>query len=75
MIAARTLDLSIGTKRASSVDVPLEGKQHPMSPRAHLWLRIAAIATILAVQFGPRIWGSPSGRQTTSAKMAVAEAR
>jgi hypothetical protein len=46
-----------------------------MSPRAHFWLRLAALAAILAVQFGPRLWTGSSVRPAAGAKMAAAETR
>jgi hypothetical protein len=32
-----------------------------MSERVHFWLRVASLVTILAAEFGPRLWsGAPS---------------
>jgi len=43
-----------------------------MSTRAHFWFRIAAVATIVAAQFGPRLWsGSPGSGSTNSAGAAT----
>jgi hypothetical protein len=46
-----------------------------MSERAHFWIRIAAVAVILAAEFGPH-WSGPSKQPTARAAMtAVAAAR
>jgi len=42
-----------------------------MSERFHFWLRVAALAAILAAEFGPRLWGAP---QPGSPRVAPREA-
>ncbi len=71
VIVAQLADLSIGTKRAWRFVQRLSS----MSPRAHFWLRVAALVAILGVQFGPRLWNGASVRPATGAKMAAAETR
>jgi hypothetical protein len=48
-----------------------------MSVRSHFWLRVLGIVTILAAQFGPRIWSSTTGSSTPApnAKVAAVDAR
>jgi hypothetical protein len=45
-------------------------EQHPMTQRAHFWLRIAGLALILAAEFGPRLWatgGAPAPSRVAAA--------
>ena len=44
-----------------------------MSSRVHFWLRILSLATILAAQFGPRIWAPAGSGQAV--KVAVTDNR
>jgi hypothetical protein len=45
-----------------------------MSERSHFWLRVIGLAVILAVEFGPRLWGAvPSASPSPTG--AVAETR
>jgi hypothetical protein len=44
-----------------------------MSTRAHFWFRIVAVATIVAAQFGPRVWaGSGAANSADAATRVVA---
>jgi hypothetical protein len=45
-----------------------------MSPRAHLWLRLAGLALILAAEFVPRLW-TPGPPSAPSTSMVAADLR
>ncbi|HXX65560.1 MAG TPA: hypothetical protein VEK07_00145 [Polyangiaceae bacterium] len=37
---------------------------HSVSERMHFWLRVAALAAILAAEFGPKLWSSAQSAPT-----------
>jgi hypothetical protein len=41
-----------------------------MSDQAHFWLRLVGLSVILALEFGPRVWGSPPAPTTSTASVA-----
>jgi hypothetical protein len=41
-----------------------------MSDQAHFWLRVVGLSVILALELGPRLWGSPQAPTTSTASVA-----
>jgi len=75
MIFAAWRDFGHGTHCAHPMSVPASataGRSHPMSERAHFWLRIVGLALILATQFGPRLIAGGSGASARVTAAAIA---
>jgi hypothetical protein len=50
-------------------------EQHPMTQRAHFWLRIVGLTLILAAEFGPRLWATGAAPAQSRVAAAVDGAR